>query len=58
MSVVKEVKEFAMRGSVLDIAIGISIGGAFGQVVSSMVNDVLMPRLAFSSVEFISVPLG
>ena len=45
MSVVKEFKEFAMRGNVLDLAIGIIIGGAFGKVVSSMVNDVLMPPL-------------
>jgi large conductance mechanosensitive channel len=45
MSIVKEFKEFAMRGSVLDLAIGIIIGGAFGKVVSSMVNDVLMPPI-------------
>lgn len=45
MSMVKEFKEFAMRGSVLDLAIGIIIGGAFGKVVSSMVNDVLMPPI-------------
>ncbi len=45
MSVVKEFKEFAMRGSVLDLAIGIIIGGAFGKVVSSMVSDVLMPPI-------------
>jgi large conductance mechanosensitive channel len=45
MSVVKEFKEFAMRGNVLDLAIGIIIGGAFGKVVSSMVNDVLMPPI-------------
>lgn len=45
MTIVKEFKEFAMRGSVLDLAIGIIIGGAFGKVVSSMVNDVLMPPI-------------
>jgi large conductance mechanosensitive channel len=45
MSVVKEFKEFAMRGSMLDLAIGIIIGGAFGKVVSSVVNDVLMPPI-------------
>jgi large conductance mechanosensitive channel len=45
MSVVKEFKEFAMRGNVLDLAIGIIIGGVFGKVVSSMVNDVLMPPI-------------
>jgi large conductance mechanosensitive channel len=40
---VKEFKEFAMRGNVLDMAIGIIIGAAFGKIVSSFVNDVLMP---------------
>jgi large conductance mechanosensitive channel len=45
MSMVKEFKEFAMRGNVLDLAIGIIIGAAFGKVVSSMVNDVLMPPI-------------
>lgn len=45
MSIVKEFKEFAMRGNVLDLAIGIIIGGAFGKVVSSVVNDVLMPPI-------------
>jgi large conductance mechanosensitive channel len=45
MTIAKEFREFAMRGSVLDLAIGIIIGGAFGKVVSSMVNDVLMPPI-------------
>ena len=45
MNMIKEFREFAMRGSVLDLAVGIIIGGAFGKVVSSMVNDVLMPPL-------------
>lgn len=39
----KEFKEFAMRGSVLDMAVGIIIGTAFGKIITSMVNDVLMP---------------
>jgi large conductance mechanosensitive channel len=39
----KEFKEFAMRGNVLDLAVGVIIGAAFGQVVSSLVNDVIMP---------------
>ncbi len=39
----KEFKEFAMRGNVLDMAVGIIIGAAFGGIVSSLVNDVLMP---------------
>jgi large conductance mechanosensitive channel len=45
MKIVKEFREFAMRGSVLDLAVGIIIGGAFGQLVTSMVKDVLMPPL-------------
>lgn len=45
MSVIKEFKEFAMRGSVVDLAVGIVIGGAFGKIVSSFVNDILMPPL-------------
>ncbi len=45
MKIVKEFKEFAMRGNVLDLAVGIIIGGAFGKVVSSVVNDVLMPPI-------------
>jgi len=39
----KEFKEFAMRGNVLDMAVGIIIGAAFGKVITSFVNDVLMP---------------
>jgi len=41
----KEFKEFAMRGNVIDMAIGIIIGGAFGPIVGSMVNDILMPPI-------------
>lgn len=41
----KEFREFAMRGNVLDMAIGVIIGGAFGKIVTSMVNDVIMPPL-------------
>lgn len=41
----KEFKEFAMRGNVLDMAIGIIIGAAFGKIVTSMVNDVIMPPI-------------
>jgi large conductance mechanosensitive channel len=43
--VFKEFKEFAMRGSVLDLAVGVIIGAAFGKVVSSLVDDLLMPPL-------------
>lgn len=39
----KEFKKFAMRGNVFDLAIGVVIGGAFGKIVSSLVNDIIMP---------------
>lgn len=50
----KEFKEFAMRGNVIDMAIGIIIGGAFGPIVGSMVSDILMPPigLAMGNVDF------
>ena len=50
----KEFKEFAMKGNVLDMAVGIIIGGAFGTIVSSLVADVLMPPigLAMGGVDF------
>jgi len=41
----KEFKEFAMRGNVLDMAIGIIIGAAFGKIITSVVNDILMPPI-------------
>lgn len=40
---IKEFKEFAIRGNVIDLAVGLLIGGAFGKIVSSLVNDILMP---------------
>ena len=45
MGLVKEFKEFAMRGNVMDMAVGIIIGAAFGRIVTSLVNDVLMPPI-------------
>lgn len=45
MSVIKEFKTFAMRGNVVDMAVGIIMGGAFGKIVTSFVNDVVMPPL-------------
>ncbi len=45
MSMMSEFRDFAMRGNVVDMAVGIVIGGAFGKIVSSFVNDVLMPPL-------------
>ncbi|MCB0791263.1 MAG: large-conductance mechanosensitive channel protein MscL [Flavobacteriales bacterium] len=48
MGMLKEFKEFAMRGNVVDMAVGIVIGGAFGKIVSSFVNDVLMPPIGLA----------
>ena len=45
MSIVKEFKDFAMRGNVVDLAVGIIIGAAFGKIVSSLVADVIMPPI-------------
>ena len=43
MGLIKEFKEFAVKGNVMDMAVGVIIGGAFGKIVSSLVDDVLMP---------------
>ena len=43
MSFLKEFREFAVRGNVVDMAVGVIIGGAFGKIVSSLVGDVVMP---------------
>jgi large conductance mechanosensitive channel len=43
MGIVQEFKEFAVKGNVVDLAVGVVIGGAFGKIVTSMVNDVIMP---------------
>jgi large conductance mechanosensitive channel len=45
MSVLKEFKEFAMRGNVVDLAVGVVIGGAFGKIVTSIVKDIIMPPI-------------
>lgn len=45
MKIIDEFKAFAMRGNVVDMAVGIIIGGAFGKIISSFVSDVLMPPL-------------
>src|ERR1700761_4272613 len=47
MSVAKEFKEFAMRGNVVDLAVGVIIGAAFGKIVTSLVNDVIMPPIGY-----------
>lgn len=45
MSFLKEFKEFAMKGNVMDLAIGVIIGTAFGKIVTSLVNDIIMPAI-------------
>jgi large conductance mechanosensitive channel len=47
MSMMKEFKDFAMRGNVVDMAVGIIIGGAFGKIVSSVVSDIIMPPIGY-----------
>lgn len=60
-----EFKKFAMRGNVVDLAVGIIIGAAFGKIVSSLVNDMLMPAIGlllgkvdFTNLFFVLQPLG
>lgn len=43
--VIKEFREFAVKGNVIDLAVGVVIGGAFGKIVSSLVNDIIMPPI-------------
>ncbi len=47
MGLVKEFKEFAMRGNVVDLAVGVVIGAGFGKIVTSLVNDVIMPPIGY-----------
>jgi len=47
MGFLKEFKEFAMRGSVVDLAVGVIIGGAFGKIVTSLVEDIIMPPIGY-----------
>ena len=49
MGFIKEFKEFAMKGNVMDMAVGVIIGGAFGKIVTSLVNDVLMPVISLAT---------
>ena len=53
----KEFKEFVMRGNVLDLAVAVIIGGAFGKIISSLVNDILMPLigLLLGGIDFASL---
>jgi large conductance mechanosensitive channel len=57
MGMLKEFKEFAVRGNVLDMAVGIIIGGAFGKIITSFVNDVILPPigLLMGNVDFASL---
>jgi large conductance mechanosensitive channel len=47
MAIVKEFKEFAMRGNVVDLAVGVIIGASFGKIVTSLVTDVIMPPIGY-----------
>ncbi|MFD0794174.1 large-conductance mechanosensitive channel protein MscL [Mucilaginibacter litoreus] len=47
MGFIKEFKEFAMRGNVVDLAVGVIIGAAFGKIVTSLVNDIIMPPIGY-----------
>ncbi len=47
MSMLKEFREFAMKGNVMDLAVGVIIGGAFGKIVDSVVSDLIMPLVAW-----------
>jgi len=62
MSIASEFKEFAMRGSVIDLAVGVVIGAAFGAVVSSVVNGIIMPVIGLAtkgvSLENLAVQIG
>ncbi|GAB3729060.1 large-conductance mechanosensitive channel protein MscL [Silanimonas algicola] len=63
MGMLSEFKEFAMRGNVIDLAVGVVIGAAFGKIVSSLVSDVIMPPIGwlignvdFSALEWVLQP--
>ena len=57
MGFIKEFKEFAMKGNVMDMAVGVIIGGAFGKIVTSLVNDMLMPviSLCTGGIDFVNL---
>lgn len=46
MSIIKEFKEFALKGNMMDLAIGVIIGGAFGKIIDSLVKDIIMPLIS------------
>ena len=47
MSIIQEFKEFAVKGNVMDLAVGVIIGGAFGKIIDSMVKDIVMPLISW-----------
>ncbi len=58
-------KEFAMKGNIIDMAVGVIVGGAFGKIVSSLVNDILMPVISvvtggsgFANLKYVITPAG
>jgi large conductance mechanosensitive channel len=59
MAIGKEFKEFAMRGNVVDLAVGVIIGGAFGKIVASLIADIIMPPIGYAigGVDFKSLKL-
>ncbi len=63
MSILKEFREFAVKGNVIDLAVGVIIGAAFGKIVDSLVGDIIMPvvglvfgKLDFSNLYFVLGP--
>ena len=62
MGLIKEFKEFAVKGNVMDMAVGVIIGGAFGKIISSLVDDILMPLIGtiIGGIDFtsLSVTIG
>lgn len=63
MSFIKDFKEFAMKGNIIDMAVGVIVGGAFGKIVSSLVNDIIMPAVSvitgsdgFANMKYIITP--
>ncbi len=49
MSFIKDFKEFALKGNILDMAVGVIVGGAFGKIVTSLVNDIIMPLVSLGT---------
>ncbi len=59
MSMIKEFREFALKGNVLDLAVGVIIGGAFGKIINSVIEDMIMPVVSIpGNVDFTNLYLG